>query len=215
MTNYRLLNMLAKVAFAVTLMAGGGGGAGTIDGRAFDVSGNRLPDAEATLLSNGKSVATARSDADRRFTFEGVRAGEYHVQLYLRGFSKAERGVMVRSGESKVIDVWLKLSKITPGVGPWRLSGTVEDGRGTPAEGASVTAIALFERDMVFTTRTIEGTFELMLEDAGSYVLVTHDGMRNCPDARLVTVDGYLKPLDIEMGPVTTNRDGYPACAQR
>jgi len=203
--------MCGAMALAVTLVVTTAGGTGAIDGRVFDLSGERLPDADATLLSGKKSIATTTSDADGRFVFDKVPAGSYRLRLHLRGFSRAERPVTVRSGERQAIDIWLKVYKLTP-MGPWRLSGIVKDSRGALLEGASVTAIALFDPNKILITRTNKGAFGFTFEEAGNYVLVTQDGMKDCPEIRLVTVDGYLKPIEVEMGPVATNADGYTVC---
>jgi len=205
--------MGGAMALAVTLVVAAGG-TGAIDGRVFDVFGQRLPEADATLVSGEKAIATTTSDADGRFVFDKVPAGRYRLRLYLRGFSRAGRPVAVRSGEHQAIDVWLKVYKMTP-MGPWHLSGTVKDSRGVLLEGASVTAIALFAPDKRLITRTVNGAFRFTLEEAGKYLLVTQDGMKDCPDARLVTVDGYLKPIEVEMAPVATNADGYTVCVPR
>jgi len=101
--------MWSVMALAATLMTASPGGSGGIDGRVFDVSGNRLPDAEATLLSKGKPIATTTSDPDGHFVFDKLAAGDYVLRLYLRGFSQAERPMTVQSERRKAIDVWLKV----------------------------------------------------------------------------------------------------------
>ncbi len=80
---------------------------GTIDGRVLDAEGEGLPGATVTL-EGPQRTTTAISDAEGRYRFALLQAGEFTVSAVLEGLGTAELATTLNPGERRGVDLTLQ-----------------------------------------------------------------------------------------------------------
>lgn len=101
-----LLMPLAASAFAQTSFA-------TLQGRAIDEQGGRLPGAAVTVRHiETNAVRTAVTDSLGHYYVPNLPAGSYDVAVELAGFGSARRQLVLRVGQDATLDVILKVGAV-------------------------------------------------------------------------------------------------------
>lgn len=87
---------------------------GSISGSVADTTGALIPGATIILTASGDKspLATATSDAEGRFTFDGLRHGEYEITIAVPGFTPytSKRISLVEVEPREIIEVRLPLA---------------------------------------------------------------------------------------------------------
>ncbi len=84
----------------------------TIQGTVFDPDGRAVPDADVTLLGSMVVTAEARADAHGAYKFDGLASGTYTLAANLPGFTNVTAEIAVQTGDTKVVELHLKLSAL-------------------------------------------------------------------------------------------------------
>ena len=136
-----VLLTLFIIAFASSTRAGT---TGTIDGKVVDPLGALVPQADVTLLQDGKVVSATRTDKEGNFSFTPVEIGQYRVRVEAPGFTQQE-SQPVHLATARAVSVQVMLQ-----VGTLRQQIVVSDtGSDLPESqvGASVTVLDQSELD--------------------------------------------------------------------
>ncbi len=136
-----LLLTLFLTAFAASA---GASATGTVGGKVVDPLGAVVPNADVTLLQNGKVAGVTKTDQEGNFAFPPVDVGQYLVQVEAPGFAQQE-GQTVHLMPDRVVNIEVILQ-----VGTLRQEIVVSDtGSDLPESqvGASVTVIDQSELD--------------------------------------------------------------------
>ena len=80
-------------------------GNGVIEGRVRTMAGRPLADLALRLLRDGAEARTARSDAEGRFHFGGLAAGQY--DLGVAGYGLVQQSIALAEGETRRLDLRL------------------------------------------------------------------------------------------------------------
>ncbi len=87
---------------------------GSVSGSVADTTGALIPGATVTLAAPGAQdpMATIKSDAEGRFTFDGLRRGEYEITVAVPGFAPytSKRISLVEVEPREIIEVRLPLA---------------------------------------------------------------------------------------------------------
>jgi iron complex outermembrane receptor protein/vitamin B12 transporter len=101
---------LAGMALAGAAATAQQGAAGAITGRVRDPLGAPVPAAAVSLVRDGKAVAATTSDEQGQFSFSGLDAARYQVEVTAPGLPpQLPRPVFVRSGGRVEVDVTLQI----------------------------------------------------------------------------------------------------------
>ena len=165
--------------------------AGTVVGKVVDPLGAVVPNANVTLLQNGKVVGVTKTDQEGNFAFSPVDVGQYLVRVESPGFAQQEsRAVYLAPARTVSIEVILQ-------VGTLRQQIVVTDtGTSLPASqvGASVTVIdqseldAFNKLDLLDVLRQVPGLAVAQYGERGSLTSVFARG--GTSDFNKVLVDG-------------------------
>jgi hypothetical protein len=118
---------------------------GVVSGVVEDPQHRPVPQADITLRAQLSSWREqAQTDADGKFSFATVPAGEYTISVTRRGFQTAEQRIIVRSGTVTSIMVALPLGEVSETVHVTGREGTVNL--------KSVTTESLVTRDQIERT---------------------------------------------------------------
>lgn len=112
--------------------------AGTVGGKVFDPLGAVVPNANVTLLKDGKAVSVTKTDPDGSFTFPSVESGQYLIRVEAPGFASQESPA-VNLTAARTVNM-----EVTLQIGPLRQQVVVSDtGTNLPESqvGASVTVL--------------------------------------------------------------------------
>jgi outer membrane receptor protein involved in Fe transport len=110
----------------------------TIQGTVFDPDGRAVPDADVTLLGSMIVTAEAHADAHGEYRFDGLAGGTYTLTANLRGFTIVTAEIAVKTGDTKVMDLHLKLSALQEQV----VVSASLGGALAPEIGSSVTVVS-------------------------------------------------------------------------
>jgi outer membrane receptor protein involved in Fe transport len=110
----------------------------TIQGTVFDPDGRAVPDADVTLLGSMIVTAEARADAHGEYKFDGLAGGTYTLTANLPGFTIVTAEIAVQAGDTKVMDLHLKLSALQEQV----VVSASLGGALAPEIGSSVTVVS-------------------------------------------------------------------------
>jgi outer membrane receptor protein involved in Fe transport len=110
----------------------------TIQGTVFDPDGRAVPDADVTLLGSMIVTAEARADAHGEYKFDGLAGGTYTLTANLPGFTIVTAEIAVQTGDTKVVDLHLKLSALQEQV----VVSASLGGALAPEIGSSVTVVS-------------------------------------------------------------------------
>lgn len=110
----------------------------TIRGTVFDPDGRAVPDAKVTLLSSMVVTAKVRAGSRGEYKFEGLDGGTYTLAANLPGFTNLTAEIAVQTGDTKVVDLHLKLSAVQ---GQVVVSASL-GGAIAPEIGSSVTVVS-------------------------------------------------------------------------
>ena len=64
-------------------------------------SGDRIPNANVTVVQGDKEIAAQRSDNDGKFSFEGLMAGNYEMRVRVEGIGAAYAKIVLIRPEAK------------------------------------------------------------------------------------------------------------------
>jgi len=85
-------------------------GRGSIAGVVLDPLSARVPAAAVTLLRAGRRIAEASSDGQGQFSFSGLDAGRYQIEVHASGFERhTARSFFVGAGVRVIVDVPLQI----------------------------------------------------------------------------------------------------------
>jgi TonB family protein len=80
-------------------------------GTVVDISGARVPDAVVVASGKGNREVTRANEAGE-WSFTGIPAGEYSVEVMARGFSIAKSSIVLVAGQRGTLDQTLPMGKI-------------------------------------------------------------------------------------------------------
>jgi outer membrane receptor protein involved in Fe transport len=86
--------------------------AATLRGTVLDPDGRAVAHAGVSLLSSLKAVEVRQTDASGKYIFENLQPGAYELVSTAPGMSSAPVNVGIAEGESRTLDVHLKLSAV-------------------------------------------------------------------------------------------------------
>lgn len=91
-SKFRSTTRVLLLTFFITVFASvaGASATGTIGGKVVDPLGAMVPNADVTLLQNGKVVAVTKTDQEGNFAFSTVDVGQYQVRVEAPGFAPQE-----------------------------------------------------------------------------------------------------------------------------
>lgn len=72
-----------------------------ICGVVFVPSGDRISNAEVSVLQGDKEIAEQRSDKDGKFSFEGLKAGNYEIRVRVEHFGTAFSRIVLTRPEAE------------------------------------------------------------------------------------------------------------------
>lgn len=209
---------------------------GRLTGEVRDANGRGDPARQLYLFANrGASSVNIRGecDADGRFEFEGLSAGDYWLQtLPSTAEQDAARGAdgvtdwtllqpLAKRAQAEVVageTVHVVLGEV--GRAPVRVSGHIS-ARGRPVRGASISTNRFDPKGGASGTKSAraddDGGYEIVLDEPGQYWFNVRDGSRGTMCQRLETVPEQAQAsIDFELpsgriaGRVLT-ADGEPA----
>ena len=109
-----LCGQVTQVALTQAASTQTSGSGSSISGSVADTTGALIPGATVTLLTPGDktALATTRSDAEGRFTFDDLRLGEYEIIVTGPGFAPytSKRIILVAVEPREIIEVRLPLA---------------------------------------------------------------------------------------------------------
>jgi outer membrane receptor protein involved in Fe transport len=103
---------LSLLIFVLFLACGGSARAATIEGTVFDPGGGAVAGARVSLMAPLIPLAEREADSQGQYRFEGVRAGVYTLVADAPGLSTSTIGVRLENGQTRIIDLRLKLSAV-------------------------------------------------------------------------------------------------------
>ena len=164
---------------------------GTLGGKVIDPLGAVVPDADVSLLQNGKVVSVTKSGNEGNFSFSAVYAGQYSVRIEATGFAQQESSpVRLIPGRTVSIEVMLQ-------VGTLRQQIVVSDtGTNLPESqvGASLTVIdqseldAFNKVDLLDSLRQVPGLAVVQTGERGGTASIFARG--GTSDFNKVLIDG-------------------------
>jgi len=86
--------------------------AATLEGAVLDPSGRTVPRARVNLLASRAVLDEREADAQGRYRFEGLGAGDYTLVASAPGFSASSLAVELAAGETRSVDLKLELTAI-------------------------------------------------------------------------------------------------------
>ena len=81
-----------------------------IEGRVLDPDGRPVPAARVTLLAGLTPVAERETNGEGRYSFDGLNGGTYTLTANSAGFSVLSADLELHAGESRALDLTLKIS---------------------------------------------------------------------------------------------------------
>jgi beta-lactamase regulating signal transducer with metallopeptidase domain len=121
---------LLAVALPMAGLVGSAQATASFSGTLVDTVGRVLPDTAMRLTGAGSQPKVARSDQGGRFSFDGLAAGDYVLQVDRLGFAATQGRVTLSAGEHLTQDVALQLGMLTETI-------TVTDGPPAPPRNRS------------------------------------------------------------------------------
>lgn len=140
---------------------------GTIDGRVLDAEGEGLPGATVTLEGPQRTTTTI-SDAEGRYRFALLQAGEFTVSAALEGLGSAELVATLNPGERRGVDLTLQggtVEEITV-LGEAPLVSKYETGSISAMKSEVVENAAFATRNYTATIRALPGVVSIGESDA-------------------------------------------------
>ena len=102
----------------------------TISGVVKDAFDAAVPNAEVSLTNSQQVVLKdAKTDAQGRFTFDGIPAGAYVIVVSRPDFNTQRRAVQVTSGQNASLDILLQVNQISEQVTVTSEAGLVAEAR--------------------------------------------------------------------------------------
>ncbi len=154
--------LFAMIACANLPLWADGPQTGTIDGRVLDAQGQGLQGATVTL-EGPQRTTTTMSDAEGRYRFALLQAGEFTVSAVLEGLGSAELATTLDPGERRGIDLTLQggtAEEITV-VGEATLISKYETGSVSSLKPEVVENAAFQSRDYGSTVRALPGVVNI------------------------------------------------------
>ncbi len=147
-----LTSLLLSSAILFSLVCGVQAGAkGEISGVVRDQSGAIVSDATVSLLTPQQAVvASARTDAEGRFTFANVRLGSYLVRVSAQGFAEARVAANTMSSPNVILEIVLE-----PGVVKEEVTVTANLGNVESVESISQQVNVINEREIEQRAKTV------------------------------------------------------------
>jgi len=106
---------LVVLAVLFSLVASEGlcqGSSASLSGTAKDADGLVVPGAQVTLTNSGTAkTQTVVVDSTGRYTFTGLAAGSYTVEISASGFKSVEKPVVLTAGDAVTVDVSLAVAQ--------------------------------------------------------------------------------------------------------
>jgi iron complex outermembrane receptor protein/vitamin B12 transporter len=193
MSKFRSGTAFLLLTFFLTVFASiaGASATGTVGGKVVDPLGAAVPNADVTLLRNGKVAGVTKTDQEGKFVFSPVEVGQYFVRVEAPGFAPQESPpVNLAPARSVSIDINLQ-------VGTLRQQIVVSDtGSNLPASqvGASVTVLdqseldAFNKLDLLDALRQVPGLAVLQSGERGGTTSIFARG--GTSDFNKVLIDG-------------------------
>jgi hypothetical protein len=117
--------LTAPQTHGATMMAG----AATLTGSVTDSQGTDMPGVTVVVRMAGRQIASAVTDSDGEFEFEGLPAGTVIVEASLQGFRTSSSGAELQAGGSTELDIVMNVGALTESV-----NVSVDQERDAPAE---------------------------------------------------------------------------------
>ena len=193
MSKFRSGTTLLLLTFFITVFASiaGASATGTVGGKVVDPLGAVVPNADVTLLQDGKVVGVTKTDQEGNFSFSPVDVGQYLVRVEAPGFAQQE-SQPVHLAPARTVSVEVMLQ-----VGTLRQQIVVSDtGSDLPESqvGASVTVLdqseldAFNKLDLLDVLRQVPGLAVVQTGERGGTTSVFARG--GTSDFNKVLIDG-------------------------
>ena len=114
-SKFRSGTTLLLLTFFITVFASiaGASATGTVGGKVVDPLGAVVPNADVTLLQNGKVVSVTKTDQEGNFAFSPVDVGQYLVRVEAPGFAPQEsQPVHLAPARTVSIEVMLQVGTL-------------------------------------------------------------------------------------------------------
>ena len=191
MSNLKFSASALLLALLVFTSPAWAGGKGTVDGKVVDPLGAVVPNADVSLVRNGKIISSGKTDAEGNFAFATLAPGQYLLRVQAPGFEQPG-GQPVNVSADRVANVQVMLH-----VGTLRQQIVVSDtGTSLPESqvGASVSMLdqsqldAFNKLDLVDAFRQVPGLAIVQSGETGGTTSVFARG--GTSDFNKVLIDG-------------------------
>jgi TonB family protein len=122
---------LVLIVPLAALHAQNSGPVASLAGSVYDVSGAAVPDVLVMLQSEHNQEA-ARANAAGQYSFSGIPAGSYRLQVRARGFAEFQKAVVLTAGTPQQMKITLGMGEVTETVEVVGKAGPLAAPTGTP-----------------------------------------------------------------------------------
>jgi protocatechuate 3,4-dioxygenase beta subunit len=110
-TPYSIPAQASDSSHAQNRAASAQGGA-VIRGNVYDPDARAVPGARVSLLDSLNVIAETLTDSHGEYEFTVLRNGAYTIVANAPGFTRLSAGIEVRTGETRAVDLHLRLSAV-------------------------------------------------------------------------------------------------------
>ncbi|MEW5975657.1 MAG: carboxypeptidase-like regulatory domain-containing protein [Acidobacteriota bacterium] len=142
-----------------------------IHGTVSDLFGSPIRRAKVQVLSQGGERRTIFTNDGGEYEAGNLSRGEKMVKVAYRGFQAVTETVLLRENETVLLNFGLVVGKLVdlPSI---QLRGSVRQSDGKALEGATVTAVSVFNQGVRFKRQTDrDGRYCVDIDQPGQYVI--------------------------------------------
>ena len=181
-------------------------------GRVLDENQARITGVQVRLSSKGANrERTFVTEADGSFRFDGLAPGEYQLSARARGFSVAEKRILIKSGEASSIDLTLQPSSVaeTVVVSSGQLLGNGETVARTPGAVDIIDKKTLESSRVLSSSEALRKVSGVNVRDEEGFGLRPNIGIRGLNPTRSTKVLLLEDGLPLTYAPYGDNASYY------